>query len=174
MTGYTWEPVVTSGLIKPCGIEIVGSRMLISDYATGIIHVYSLSTMPASLEFSIQTEATGIMGLAIDPNGRIVFVDNGKQEIVSIFPGALNVNEPPVADFILYPNPSNGALFLSSSKIMNTFNVDIFDVSGRLLESFVNTTAGQPLYPTMSAGVYLIRIADSTGKVLKTMPWIKN
>jgi hypothetical protein len=174
ITGYTWEPVVTSGLIKPCGIEIVGTRMLVSDYSTGIIHVYSISNMPATLEFSIQTEATGIMGLTTAPDGKIVFVDNGRQEVVSISPGVLGLNDQPETDFIIYPNPSTGALFLSSSTFTNAVGIHIFDVSGRLLESYSNTTIGQAIYPNLSAGVYLIRIVDSNGKPLKTTPWVKN
>lgn len=173
-TGYTWEPVVTSGLIKPCGIELVGSRMLISDYATGMIHVYSIATMPATLEFSIQTEATGIMGLTTTPNGKIVFVDHQKQEVVSITPGVLGSNAPVQARFGLYPNPSNGALIVSSSASTKAFELGIFDVSGRLVETFANTSAGQALIPNVSSGMYFIRILDNQGKVLETLPWVKN
>ena len=75
VTGYTWETVVGNGLVEPAGIDIVEDRMLVSDYATSEIIVYDISSMPATELGRIATNAQGIMGIKIGPDGHIWYVD---------------------------------------------------------------------------------------------------
>jgi len=75
VTGYTWETVVGNGLVEPAGIDIIEDRMLVSDYATGQIIVYDIASMPATELGRISTDAQGIMGIKIGPDGNIWYVD---------------------------------------------------------------------------------------------------
>ena len=38
----TWEVIIDSGLDRPCGIEVIGNRLMVSDYATGEIIIYDM------------------------------------------------------------------------------------------------------------------------------------
>jgi len=172
ITGYTWEEVVTTGLEKPAGIEIMGNHLLVGDYATGMIRVYNVSSMPASLEFTIQTPAQGLMGLVIAPNGNIIYADNVRNEIVRIVPAALGLNEVKKAEFSLFPNPSSGQFTVRSSVPAQRLNVSIFDVSGRMIESYQSIYSGEALNVDLNSGVYIVRLSDQGGNILKSIPLV--
>jgi hypothetical protein len=86
----------------------------------------------------------------------------------------LNTDKIDMVDFSIYPNPSTGSFFLSSATLIKAHGIDVFDVSGRLVESFSNITNGQAYTPNISSGMYFIRIVDVQGNAIKTMPWAKN
>ena len=85
VTGYNYEEIVNSGLIEPCGIEVIDDRMLVSDYATGEIIIYDISSFPVSEIGRINTGAEGIMGIAIGPNGNIWYVDYDSNTLNQVY-----------------------------------------------------------------------------------------
>lgn len=86
MVGADWETVVGEGLISPSGIDINEDYMIVSDNATGEIIIYDSKTFE---ELSrVQTGATSIMGIKLDPNGDIYYVDNVENEVVKIEGGS--------------------------------------------------------------------------------------
>ena len=46
VTGYTWEVIITTGLVEPAGIDVIGDRLLVSDHSNGDIVVYDISVDP--------------------------------------------------------------------------------------------------------------------------------
>lgn len=73
MENTEWEIFTDNNLTKPCGIEVNENRLFVSDYSTGEIIAYDVSTK-AELG-RIQTGAAGIMGIKVGPDGKLWFVD---------------------------------------------------------------------------------------------------
>ncbi len=78
VVGAKVRTVITSGLVEPVGIDVVGDRLLVGDRSTGRIHLYAIEdTSVRSLGF-IATGATELLGITVGPDGRIWFVDRAK------------------------------------------------------------------------------------------------
>ena len=170
-TGYTQQTVVNNGLQKPAGIALKSNKLLVSDYATGKIHVYDISSIPATELFQIQTPAQGIMGIVLDPDGRIVYVDHNSSEIVLISPGVLSSNQIQT-DFSVYPNPADKQLFLVGdlSKIKQ---LSIHDLSGRRVSQQAFPADGRIDVSDLESGVYFITLLNAETHKLSTVKWIK-
>lgn len=172
-TNYDWEVVVDNGLIKPAGIEIMGEQLLVSDYETGNINVYNVSSMPAQLEFVIETPAEGIMGIVIAPDGRITYVDHETSEVVKVTPAALIVEKNDAADLSLFPNPSENGFTLEGLK-SETVDVEMIDISGRVVATFNNVFSGERIFNGYPSGVYLARITNKQTKEVIILRYIQN
>lgn len=173
ITNYQWEVVVDGGLTKPAGIDIMGDQLLVSDYATGNIHVYNISSMPAQLEFIIETPAEGIMGIVIAPDGRITYVDHETSEIVKITPAALGISADENANLTLYPNPSSNGFMLMGLKNA-LVNIDMIDISGRTVAKYTNLVAGTRVFEGFPAGIYMARILNTETNKVSVIRYIQN
>ena len=69
------ETVISTGLVEPVGIEIVGNRLLVGDRATGLIHLYDVSTADVTALGTIPTDAKELLGIVVGPDQHIWFVD---------------------------------------------------------------------------------------------------
>ena len=80
--------VLASGLDRPSGIALDDGQLFVSEYASGAIVAYELTTNGKGGTYldEIQTSATDIMGLEIGPDGHLYYVDNGQNEVVRIDP----------------------------------------------------------------------------------------
>jgi hypothetical protein len=58
-----------------------------------------------------------------------------------------------------YPNPSKGKLFLSSEIV----SAELLDLSGNVLSQFKNTASNEIELPTLSNGLYFLRLLDING-----------
>ncbi|MBW7940963.1 MAG: T9SS type A sorting domain-containing protein [Candidatus Kuenenia stuttgartiensis] len=112
MTGATMEVLVSSGLTSPCGIDYKDNRIVVTDNATGEIIIYDVSSAPATEVGRIQTDA-GIMGVRIDWDNGIWFVNRNKRQLVKIE----NANVPTSiagmaseANLHVYPVPAHNVL----------------------------------------------------------------
>lgn len=65
-----WEVIIDSGLERPCGIEIMENRLMVSDYQTGDIVIYDMDNNFDELG-RIETLEQGITGLKIGPDGSL-------------------------------------------------------------------------------------------------------
>ncbi|MFT7230336.1 MAG: hypothetical protein ACI9GO_000803 [Bacteroidia bacterium] len=84
MKGLEWGIFTDIGLDKPCGIEIIGDILYVSDNATGEIIAYHKET---KVELARVTASTkGIMGLKADKNGVLFFVNAETHDVVRIDP----------------------------------------------------------------------------------------
>jgi hypothetical protein len=82
VTGATVEVVVSSGLTSPCGIDYRNGRLIVSDNTTGNIHIYNVSgTMPATSVGTLITGGPGVMGVRIDNDNKIWYVNNTTKKI---------------------------------------------------------------------------------------------
>lgn len=75
----------SGALEQPSGLAIAGGVLYVGDYATGLIHAFDMDGAPlATLDTGRGEEA--IMGLAVSPDGALLFVDNAAGEIVRVDP----------------------------------------------------------------------------------------
>ena len=74
--------VVAEGLDKPSGIDISGKRLFVSDYATGIIHVYNVENNEEIVQFN--TNQTGNTGIEISRDGEIWITNYSKNTLSKI------------------------------------------------------------------------------------------
>lgn len=82
MENVEWNVFKDNNLKKPAGIEVVGDVLYVSDYETGFIIAYNVTS---GQELGrIQTGKSKIMGLKADSQGRLHFVANGSNEVYRI------------------------------------------------------------------------------------------
>ncbi len=79
----TIKELVTSGLERPCGIELHNNRLFVTDNQTGDIVAYSLQGEELG---RIETNASSIMGITIGPEGKLWYVDASKDQVVRVDP----------------------------------------------------------------------------------------
>jgi hypothetical protein len=155
MSGAVWEVVVSTGLLQPAGIDVIGNHLLVSDHATGEIIIYDMNAGFAE-SGRIATGAPGIMGIKVGPDGHIWFVNATQSKLVRVDPaGIVGVAEPVAPTSALYPNPASDILYLSIPNTPQAQGVEIRDMAGRLcLRTTVLQAAGGLDISTLSHGVY--------------------
>lgn len=94
VTGATEETIETFGVNEqPCGVDVYNGRMIVSDFASGDIHVYDVTgTNPVSLG-TIATGQAGITGVKIGADGKIWFVNYTANTVVRIDPSTTPNND---------------------------------------------------------------------------------
>ena len=157
-TGYTQELVV-SGLVKPAGIDVIGNRMIVSEYQTGEIIIYDISTIPAVELDRLSTGMSSVQGIKIGPNGLIWFVDENSDGVYRIETGDLTIDEAAL-EFNVYPNPTTGEI---NVYVGNTIEgtIEVRDIQGKLItsESIAGQTAS--LNVNVSTGLYFVNIISN-------------
>lgn len=160
ITGYV-QDLVVEGLSKPSGIDVVEDRMIVSEYETGAILIFDISTLPAILLETITTGYSSVQGVKIGPEGKIWFVDYNSNGVYSISPQvSVGVNEDYVY-FNIYPNPSNGLITITSQMDLNLLRFEIFDVNGRIVHSATLSNSGI-IDLDLASGLYVINISDES------------
>jgi hypothetical protein len=161
VTGFTTNNVVSTGLVEPAGIDIIEDRMIVSDYNTGDVIIYDISSMPATELGRIATGATGIMGVKIGPNGKIWYVDYDANTVNRIDGATVGVDVvAPSSELTVYPNPAKDNFAVNLKGVLTgTTTVTVFDATGRLVLSEL-MTSNQLLVNTekWSNGIYQVRI----------------
>ena len=166
VVGYTWETVVDTGLQEPAGIDLVGNRMIVSDYATGEIIIYDISAMPATELGRIVTGAIGIMGVKIGPEGKIWYVDFDANKVFKVDGAGIGLNEGSFGFSSLYPNPSNGSFKVNFNDKRHV-RCTITDLSGKLVWKDEINSDKLSLDLELSPGSYLLTVRDlNNGNVL--------
>ncbi len=84
--GAKWEIVVSSsfGFKNPCGIEINGNRLFVSDYTSGDIYCFNANT--GELIDKLATGNPGIIGVKIDKHSRLWYVNEITSEVMLVVP----------------------------------------------------------------------------------------
>ena len=83
ISGVTWEVVYDQNLQKPCGIEINGNRLFISDYGTGEIICIDVNTKKEMAR--INTGSPGITGIKIK-NNKLWYVNATNNTLMAVTP----------------------------------------------------------------------------------------
>lgn len=77
----------------------------------------------------------------------------------------VGLNDVAADNFVLYPNPTEGALTIVG--LTATENVNVFDYAGRNLKSFANVSNGQTLdLSDLNAGSYIVTIGTAKKHVV--------
>lgn len=160
-TGFTSSTYISTGLIEPSGIDIIGDRLIVSDYATGEIAIYDCSGSTGVELARLQTWAPGIMGVKIGPDGKIWYVNATTNQVVRLetIHTASIENEDNFSVYV-YPNPATNFINVK-------FNVDnyanailtITNVQGQKVSTKKVTSQNEMVdVSILSKGVYFVNI----------------
>lgn len=170
----TWEVFASTGLVRPCGIEISGDRLLVTDNATGDIILYDL-TQPNGTEVGRINTAAGIMGIKVGPDGQIWYVNRSNQQVVRLSNPYV---QPPVGEAMtkqawalnIFPNPTAGAAWISGLPANGNSMIEIYSTLGEKVLS-LTPAAGAGSYPLdlsgLTSGSYHIRLIHAGGEVTR-------
>ncbi|HXH18770.1 MAG TPA: T9SS type A sorting domain-containing protein [Chitinophagales bacterium] len=140
-SGVTWEAIITTGLSQPCGIDIMGDRLLVSDYSNGDIIIYDISLQPVVELGRIHTGQPGIQGIKIGPDGLIWYVNRTTNEVVRIegpkeeTPVNTAISEENHQPHVsISPNPADEKARIAFTGFSNEkLHAELFDLAGRSL-----------------------------------------
>jgi len=161
VTGFNTEDVVTTGLVEPSGIDIVEDRMIVSDYNTGDVIIYDISSMPATELGRIATGAIGIMGVKIGPEGKIWYVDYDGHTVNKLEYAPVGFDEFTMeTELSVFPNPAknNFSISLRGTGSEKTA-VSVYNVTGKLIfNDVLNSNKLAVDTKGWSNGIYQVRI----------------
>lgn len=166
VTGFTWEEVVTTGLVEPAGIVVMDDRMLISDHANGDIIIYDISVIPAVEMGRINTGDPGIMGLTIAPDGRIWYVNATTNKVRKVDGASVGIHEATAVNGLrAYPNPATDAITVqfNDGSVING-QLRIIDAAGReAYQNRIATSVQRIPVGDLSNGVYEVSVTTREG-----------
>ncbi|MBK7763690.1 MAG: T9SS type A sorting domain-containing protein [Bacteroidetes bacterium] len=162
VTGYTYETVVSAGLDKPCGIDVIDKRMIVTDYATNQVIFYDITTMPAVELYRVTVPNTnGIMGIKIGPDGKLYMTDYGNNRVIKIeptTPNALNEIEEN-STITVTPNPSSDIVNIQHSTNVSINKIILSDINGRILNTYLSVDKIN--ITNLAAGQYMLTVQTS-------------
>ena len=83
---------------------------------------------------------------------------------------SVSVNEYKSNDFLIYPNPSSGNIFLNFfNNENNSINIKVFNLSGQLIENRFFSGESNTTYEIdldLSKGIYIIKVNNFTEKIV--------
>lgn len=167
VTGATVEVVVSTGLTSPCGIDYRSGRLIVSDNGTGNILIYNVTTVPAILVGTLITGGPGVMGVRVDNNNKIWYVNNTTKKFMKIEnPNIVGIAENMVSnrDYSIYPNPATDVLNirLNDNKVTD---IRIYSMSGQQVfhnessKGFLSVNTSQ-----WAKGVYTVLLSNEAAK----------
>lgn len=166
VTGFTWEEVVTTGLVGPAGLVVMDDRMLISDHANGDIIIYDISVIPALEMDRINTGDPGIMGLTIAPDGRIWYVNATMNKVRKVGGASVGINEATAENGLrAYPDPATDAITVqfNDGSVING-QLRIFDAAGReVFQNRIATSVQRIPVGDLSNGGYEVSVTTLEG-----------
>ncbi len=173
ITGYTQQNVVITGLVEPAGIDIIDDRMVVSDYSTGDVIIYDITSMPATELGRVATGASGIMGIKIGPNGKIWYVDYDANTVNRIDGATVGFNNLELKNAVsVYPNPSKDNFSINLKRaLVNNTNVNVYDLTGKLIyNTIMKNNSIVVNTKEWTNGIYQVHISNesysSTQKVI--------
>lgn len=148
--GETWtlrkQWTISSGLVSSSDTELPFLPADNNDWNAEIVDIpetdYSSSV---SFKFWFRSD-----------NGNNIFIDN-----INIYAGDVGINEPAQNNFVLYPNPTSGIIFIDHfDKSIYPKDFTLLDVSGRILDIKIKDKLGKFCFDTngLSKGVYFLKI----------------
>ncbi len=180
-------------------VDTAGNNALITfsheDYANGRLELAFVKTDRANITtygniatvtFHTKSSASGPLNLTIDGNAKVMSNSNysganGNQEVfhdVTLQNAAVTINNPnsvpdvtSVAQIQLYPNPSNGTVYVQTENVSGTAQMDVFNAMGQKVFSMALNLNGsvQPVQlPALATGVYNVAVHGQNGETITT------
>lgn len=156
-TGYTQETVVT-GLSKPAGIDVIDNRMIVSEYETGEIIIYDITSVPAVELDRISTGLSSVQGIKIGPEGRIWFVDQNSNGVYKIESAELGIPETNL-NVSVYPNPTSGVVNVWLDHSVEG-EIEVSDIQGKVIHRSVISGQSDVLDLKAEPGLYFISVSN--------------
>lgn len=170
VSGYDHEVIVSSGLVAPAGVDVIGDRLLVSDHATGEVVVYDLSSSAYPELGRLQVSGPGLMGIRVGPDGSLWAVNASDHQLIRVSAaGSVGLTGPShIGTSKVWPTPADDRVFLSAPQWPANTPVELFDALGRLVRQ---TTVGVAVAEGMaregeSSGVHLLRVGDEVLRVV--------
>jgi len=144
--------------------------MIISEYESGMILIYDISSMPATLLDSISTGYSSLQGIKIGPDGYIWGVDYSSDEVFKVNIGVVGISEiKSQAQMNIFPNPASDHFQINFSKEING-NVEIMDNAGRLIERVSITGNSFKYNSSLAKGIYFIKVnSEKYASMIETL-----
>jgi len=122
MENADWEILIDQGLESPSGIDLFNDHLVVSDHSTGNIIFYDISVNPPIELGRIDTgNENSIMGIKIDPNQKIWYVNYQNNSLIRVDnnelgdingDGDVNVGDVVVlVDYILNSETFNNSIY---------------------------------------------------------------
>lgn len=162
----TWEVYISTGFTSPTGIDVVGDRLLVSDYATGKISIYDISGSSAQLVGDITTGANELMGIKVGPDGFIWYVDAGTNEVRKIEtyvpptdPVGIAANNTE-AVFQVFPQPAHNQLTINASYVADEYTTaNVYNMFGQVVfTGALNNRLITLDVANLSTGTYVVEL----------------
>lgn len=165
MGNVTWEIIIDS-LDRPCGIELIGNRLLVGEYQTGEIIVYDLENNLAELG-RISTGQAGLTGIKIGPDGSIWYTNRLQNTLIRLEPGEVTATEEErvIAQIRVWPNPSLGTILIElPDDLVNSRNeVRLSDMTGKTIRQWADVSGRQQLnFGDLTDGIYALTVFNNT------------
>ena len=173
-TGTTWkEYIKTDGVMQPSGVDVIGNRLLISDYATGDILIYDCSGADSAKQVGrIPTVQPGVQGVKIGPDGKIWYVNYLTNEVkridYSMWPAGVSQISQVLAS--IYPNPAHTSFTVKlNSQAASGITLSASDVTGRTIYKTAITQTEHKIDASKWAkGIYSVSVtSDGNTSVYK-------
>lgn len=127
-------------------------------------------------EWTLHVKPSGTMGtgqLTIRMHypqeaGDSTFVDH----VFDISIGVSNTIELDLSDLLIYPNPTADYIQITNDKGIG--QISVYNVVGKLITEFNHTEGQSHSVADLNRGIYLVRLKDNTGKVVKSMKLSKS
>ena len=167
----TFSLFADSALTTPSGIDLVGNRIIVSDFATGEIIIYDNSGSAGVELGRIATGTPGIMGVKIGPDGKIWYVNATTNQVIridGISAGVASISNS--ENISLYPNPATSTIFISNNSTTDILSILIYDVTGKLVIEEFSKVNQRPIsinVNDLASGVYTVQIKNSNSVVTK-------
>ncbi|MBL4648169.1 MAG: T9SS type A sorting domain-containing protein, partial [Aureispira sp.] len=164
--------VIDSGLTKPCGVDLIGDRLIVGDYTTGDIRFYDISVNPVAYLGKIGTGAAGLTGIKVGPEGNIWFTNRLTNLVQKVTPSVTTSITAVAKEELLtvYPNPASSQVTIQiPSTVGADAQVSVTDALGRvvLTSELNNRTTINFNTSNWANGVYLLSVQSSTYKESK-------
>jgi glucose/arabinose dehydrogenase len=142
------------------------NKYFFADYCTGKIgYSNAANTITWSPTFSANFTTFGE-----DINGELYIADAASGIIYKLKDATLSTSEFELNGFSLYPNPANKEFFIKNDNHTALLNVQIFDLSGKLLltKKLETTLENSISVSNLSFGMYLVTVETANGKRFNT------
>ncbi|MBB77367.1 MAG: hypothetical protein CL844_00005, partial [Crocinitomicaceae bacterium] len=84
----------------------------------------------------------------------------------------LNISETTYDNLSIFPNPTNGSIFIKNGDYKESFNVQLMDINGKIIISKNNLIKGTETtevnLKTLESGVYLVKVYnENSSKIFR-------